>query len=95
MARGDRQVPAEKQAPPERPAAPAIEMHGYMETNMGGGGPAVDALLQKAAALENEASIAERNVTRYRQSADDSEAFATRCRAEAQVCRDAIVRISN
>lgn len=100
MARGDRQVQTEKTAPSpapvslQRPPAPDIEPEGIVPDS-GIRGPAVDALLHKATALENEAHIAERNAARYRESADQSDAFAARCRADAQTCRNAINRLSN
>lgn len=100
MARGDRQVQTEKPvphtapAPLQRPANPVIEPNGIVQDS-GTRGPAVDALLHKATSLENEAHIAERNAARYRESAEDSDTFAARCRADAQTCRDAINRLSN
>lgn len=103
MARTEKQptptpAPAPTPVPETMPAPPKVESLNdpaglyFGEVSQG---PAIDALTQKMKAFEQEATIAERNAVRYRESAENSEAYAARCRADAEACRTAIQRLSN
>lgn len=104
MARGERQTQSADPAPvpaavpatmPEAPKVESLNDPAGLYYGAVSQGPAIDALTQKMNAYEQEASIAERNAVRYRESFENSEAYAARCRADAEACRNAIQRLSN